>query len=164
MGVAGAGKTRIGSAFARALGVDFVEGDEYHSAENVGKMSAGVPLTDEDRLAWLGRLAARLATAREANRGLVMACSALKRSYRDLLRGGAPEVRFIYLRGDRGVLAERLAHRHGHFMPPDLLDSQLAALEEPSPDERAWVSDIGQAPEEMVAALVARAIPHTSRS
>ena len=157
MGVSGSGKSLIGAAFARALGVDFVEGDQYHSAENVQRMKAGVPLTDKDREQWLRSLAARLREAKEAERGVVIACSALKRSYRDILRAQAKDVRFVFLRGERALIAERLAGRRGHYMPASLLESQLDTLEEPSPDENAWVSDITESPEDLVAALVARA-------
>lgn len=157
MGVAGSGKTLIGAAFAGALGVDFVEGDEYHSAENVRRMASGIALTDDDRAEWLHSLAARLGEAKEAGTGLVMTCSALKRSYRDILRAEAGALRFVFLRGERALIAERLAGRHGHFMSPSLLESQLATLEEPSSDEDAWVCDIRQQPPDIVAALVARA-------
>ena len=157
MGVTGAGKSTIGSAFAHTLGIDFVEGDSYHSARNVRRMAIGVPLTDADRRGWLAALAARLGEAREAGTGLVVSCSALKRAYRDLLRAQAPQVRFIYLRGERALLAERLAGRFGHFMPPSLLDSQLATLQDPTPDEEVWVCDIRHDPRDLVAELVARA-------
>lgn len=157
MGVSGSGKSLIGAAFARALGVDFVEGDEYHSAENVQRMKAGIPLTDKDREQWLRSLAARLREAKDAGTGVVMACSALKRSYRDMLRAEAKDLRFVFLRGDRTLIAQRLAGRTGHYMPASLLESQLATLEEPSPDEDAWVIDITESPENLVAALVARA-------
>ncbi|HWJ45600.1 MAG: gluconokinase [Gemmatimonadaceae bacterium] len=157
MGVAGAGKSLIGSALARALGVDFVEGDAYHPPENVARMAAGIPLTDDDRLGWLRALADRLAEAAAAEEGLVMACSALKRKYRDLLRAGDPTVRFILLRGPEALLAERLAARRGHYMPASLLGSQLATLENPGPDERAWACDVAATPDAIVAALVALA-------
>jgi carbohydrate kinase, thermoresistant glucokinase family len=157
MGVSGSGKSLIGAAFARALGIDFVEGDDYHSAENVQRMSRGVPLTDDDRVRWLRSLAVRIRETKDAGTGLVMTCSALKRSYRDVLRAQASELRFVFLRGPRVLLAERMASRRGHFMPPSLLDSQLATLEEPSPDEHAWVCDIRESPQDLVAALVARA-------
>jgi gluconokinase len=157
MGVAGSGKSLIGAAFARALGVDFVEGDDYHPAENVKRMARGIPLTDDDRAGWLRALAMRIGEAKDAGTGLVMSCSALKRSYRDVLRARAGELRFVYLRGSRALLAERLAGRRGHYMPASLLDSQLATLEEPSPDEGAWVCDIKESPQEIVAALAARA-------
>jgi gluconokinase len=156
-GVAGSGKSTIGARLARALGVEFVEGDEYHPAENVARMAAGIPLTDDDRAGWLRALAARIREAKDAGTGLVLTCSALKRSYRDVLRAEADDLQFIFLRGPRALIAERLARRRGHFMPSSLLDSQLATLEEPSPDEEAWVCDIGKPPQDLVAALVARA-------
>ncbi len=157
MGVSGCGKSLIGAALARELGVAFAEGDEYHPPDNVERMARGVALTDDDRAGWLRSLAARLRKAREAKTGLVMTCSALKRSYRDVLRGGAPDVRFVFLRGDRALIASRLAGRRGHFMSASLLDSQLATLEPPSPDEDPWVCDITQSPQEIVAFLVTRA-------
>ena len=158
MGVSGSGKSTIGAAFARALGIDFVEGDEYHPAENVNRMAAGIPLTDDDRAPWLRALARRIREAKDAGAGLVMSCSALKRSYRDILRADVAELRFVFLEGQRALIAERFAGRRGHFMPPSLLDSQFATLEEPSPDEDAWVCDIREAPQDLVAALVARAL------
>jgi gluconokinase len=157
MGVAGSGKTTVGAMLARRLGVDFVEGDDYHPLENLQRMASGIPLTDEDRAGWLQALASRLREASAAQRGLVMTCSALKRSYRDVLRAAAPELQFVFLTGPRGVIAERLAGRRGHFMPPNLLDSQFAALEEPAADEHAWVCDIRETPQQIVDALVARA-------
>jgi len=135
MGVAGAGKSAVGAALADALGMAFVEGDAYHPPTNVQRMAAGIPLTDADRLPWLQALAARLRESDETGAGLVMACSALKRSYRDMLRAGAANVTFIYLHGDRELLAARLAQRPEHFMPPSLMESQLAALEPPAPEE-----------------------------
>lgn len=157
MGVAGSGKSAIGAALANALGVDFVEGDQYHSAQNVQRMSIGIPLTDDDRAEWLRELALRIREAKDAGIGLVVSCSALKRAYRDILRTAASDLRFVFLTGERALIAERLAGRRGHFMPPSLLDSQFAALEEPSPDENAWVCDVRQRPQDIVAALVARA-------
>jgi gluconokinase len=158
MGVSGSGKSLIGAAFAKGLGVDFVEGDQYHSAENVRRMSSGIALTDDDRADWLRSLAARLREANEAGTGLVMACSALKRSYRDILRAEAGSLRFVFLKGERALIASRIAGRPGHFMPTSLLESQFASLEEPSTDEDAWVCDVRQAPADIVAALV----PHAS--
>jgi len=154
MGVSGSGKSVIGAALARALGVEFVEGDAYHSTANLERMSSGVPLTDDDRAEWLRALGLRLRQANNAGCGLVMSCSALKRSYRDTLRVEADNVRFVFLRGSRSLIEHRLASRCGHFMPSSLLDSQLATLEEPSPDENAWVCDIRQTPEVLVAALL----------
>jgi carbohydrate kinase (thermoresistant glucokinase family) len=156
MGVSGSGKSVIGAAFARSLGVDFVEGDAYPTVANVERMSRGVPLTDDDRAEWLRSLAARIRKAKDSGTGLVVSCSALKRSYRDILRGAATELQFVFLQGSRPLLAERLTSRRGHYMPSSLLESQLATLEEPSPDERAWVCDIGESPEDIVATLMAR--------
>ena len=155
MGVSGSGKSLIGAAFARALGVGFVEGDDYHTAANVARMASGIPLTDDDRAQWLRSLAARIRNAKDSGTGLVVSCSALKRSYRDVLRGAAGELQFVFLQGSRGLLAERLTSRREHYMPPSLLESQLATLEEPLPDEHAWVCDIRESPEDIVAALIA---------
>ena len=157
MGVCGSGKSVIGAQLARELDIEFVEGDGLHPPENVRRMGAGIPLTDDDRHGWLIAIAARLRDAQRAGAGLVVSCSALKRRYRDLLRDtGEVEVRFVYLAGSRALLAERLANRRGHFMPPSLLESQLSILEEPAPDEGAWVCDIRAAPDAIVADLVAR--------
>jgi len=157
MGVSGSGKSLIGAAFARVLGVDFVEGDDYHTTANVARMASGIPLTDDDRAEWLRLLAARIRKAKDSGIGLVVSCSALKRSYRDILRAAASELRFVFLHGPRVLLAERLGSRRGHYMPPSLLESQLATLEQPSPDEQAWVCDIRESPEDIVAALMVRA-------
>jgi gluconokinase len=156
MGVAGSGKSHIGAAFARALDLEFVEGDAFHPPGNVARMASGFPLTDADRAGWLHALALRIRDAKAAGTGLVITCSALKRSYRDVLRAESTELQFVFLRGPRELIGERLAHRTGHFMPAALLDSQFAILEEPAPDEAAWVCDIGQTPERLVAELVAR--------
>ncbi|MFL5500761.1 MAG: gluconokinase [Gemmatimonadaceae bacterium] len=157
MGVAGSGKSLIGSALALALGVEFLEGDDFHTAQSIEKMSAGIPLTDDDRAGWLHTLALRLRTAAETGNGVVIACSALKRSYRDILRAAAPDAHFIFLDGPRDLIARRLADRGGHFMRASMLDSQFATLEEPAPDENAWVCDVRSASQEIVRDLVARA-------
>ena len=157
MGVSGVGKTTVGQLLARRLGVPFVEGDEYHPPENVAKMRGGTPLTDADRAGWLRALAERIREARDAGTGIVVTCSALKHAYRDVLRAAASELRFVHLRGPRGLIAERLEERSGHYMPPTLLDSQLATLEEPGSDEGAWVFDVDRPPEEIVDAIVATA-------
>ena len=155
MGVCGSGKSLIGATLARELDIEFVEGDSLHPPDNVQRMAAGTPLTDDDRRGWLIAIAARLREARRAGVGLVVSCSALKRSYRDLLRSVGDEgLRLVYLAGSRALIAERLAQRRGHFMPPTLLESQLAILEEPSPDEGAWVCDIRETPETIVGDLV----------
>ena len=158
MGVSGSGKTLIGGMLAAALDIEFVEGDDLHPAANVKRMAEGIPLTDDNRRGWLMRIADRLRTAKRAGQGLVVSCSALKRFYRDLLRSaGAVDVRFVFLAGSRQLLAERMASRRGHFMPVSLLDSQLAILEPPAPDEHPWVCDIRKTPEAIVADLVRRA-------
>lgn len=163
MGVSGIGKTTIGLAAAAALGVDFVDADSLHPPESVAKMAAGVPLDDDDRWPWLAAVADVLRTWSDtggsSGRGGIIACSALKRRYRDALRkGGAPGLRFVYLRASRDAIAARLAARVGHYMPASLLASQLAALEEPAEDEggigRVLVSD-AEAPAEDVAARAA---------
>jgi gluconokinase len=127
-------------------------------------MSAGIALTDEDRHDWLAAIAVHLRDAAREGRGLVVSCSALKRRYREVLRDAASDVRFVFLHGTPALVAARLAERREHFMPPALLDSQFAALEPPAPDEGAWLVDIAEAPDVIVAALVARALtgPGTS--
>ncbi len=156
MGTAGSGKTVIGAALAAALGIRFVEGDAFHSTDNVARMSAGIPLTDDDRSGWLLALAAELRMARERGDGIVLACSALKRSYRDLLRSGDDTVRFICLIGEESLLRARLEARSGHYMPASLLPSQLATLELPGADEQSWTYDVAAAPNEIVSAITAR--------
>jgi carbohydrate kinase (thermoresistant glucokinase family) len=152
MGVSGAGKTTVGEALAAALGWRFLEGDAFHPEANVAKMSAGVPLDDADRRPWLEALAAEIGRDEAAGRSSVVGCSALKRAYRDILRGGAPRVRFLHVHGERALLAERVAHRPGHFFPAALLDSQLAALEPLAPDEDGVVVDAALPVEAQVAA------------
>ena len=142
--------------FARAAGVAFVDADDLHSRENIARMRAGIPLTDADRAGWLRAVAERLERARLEGAGLVVACSALKRAYRDRLREGDPALRIVYLRGARVLIADRLAGRRAHFMPAALLESQFATLEEPAPDEDAWAIDVDQSPEAMVDELLAR--------
>jgi gluconokinase len=156
MGVAGVGKTTVGQALARALSVDFVEGDDYHPTANVQKMAAGTPLTDDDRAGWLVALAARIGDSHREGKGLVVTCSALKRTYRDVLRQPAPDMRFVFLRGPRALIAARLASRRGHFMPTSLLESQFATLEEPGPNEDAWTYDVRQSAGDIVTDIVAR--------
>ncbi len=139
MGVSGAGKTHFGHALAAALAAPFQEGDDLHPPENVARMAAGVPLTDEDRAPWLDRVAGWMAGHRQG--WSVVTCSALRRAYRDRLRAAAPEAAFVVLTVPEAVLRARLAHRTGHYMPPTLLPSQLATLEMPQADERALVLD-----------------------
>lgn len=150
MGVCGCGKSTVGERLARELGALFIEGDAFHPPANVARMAAGIALTDADRQGWLEALAAQLADARRAGRSVVLACSALKRRYRDVLRQGAPDLRVVHLAGDRAMLAVRLAARQGHYMPASLLDSQLATLETPDPDERAITLDAGAPTDRLV--------------
>jgi gluconokinase len=133
MGVSGSGKTTVGTALARRLGWTFVEGDDFHSAHNVEKMATGHPLTDEDRAPWLAALRKRIDQAVADQAPIVLACSALRHSYRSVLaKGLEKEVQFVQLEVPRDVLLERLRMRVGHYMPPELLDSQLATLEHSS--------------------------------
>jgi carbohydrate kinase (thermoresistant glucokinase family) len=141
MGVAGAGKSTVGAALARQLGCDFADADEFHPPANIAKMRTGTPLTDADRQSWLAAIAARVDAWREAGTGGVIACSALKRSYRRVVIGDRPEVRLAYLRGDPALIRRRLAERRHHFMPASLLDSQFETLEEPGAEERPIVVD-----------------------
>ena len=158
MGVSGCGKSTIAALLAGRLGWPFAEGDDLHPPENVAKMRSGHPLSDADRTPWLERIAAWIDAQVGAGRSAIVTCSALKRSYRDLLRSqGSADTRFVYLRGSRPTIAERLADRRGHFMPASLLDSQFAALEEPGPDENASVCDISESPDAIVANLVQQA-------
>lgn len=132
MGVSGSGKTSVAEALARRLSLPFVEGDALHPPANVEKMSKGIPLTDEDRWPWLESIGQRLHAAATAGDGIVVSCSALKRSYRDLLRkAAAGDLAFLYLDGSRELLLSRMKARRDHFMPAALLDSQLATLEHP---------------------------------
>jgi gluconokinase len=138
MGVSGCGKSTVGALLAQALGGTFIDGDDLHSEGNIAKMASGTPLTDEDREPWLREVGARLASAGGT---VVIACSALKRTYRDLIRTTAPDTAFVHLHGNRELLAQRLA-RPDHFMPSSLLDSQLATLEPLGPDEQGVQLDI----------------------
>jgi len=156
MGVSGSGKSTVGALLAGRLGWALVEGDDLHPQANIDKMAHGIPLDDTDRAPWLAAIGARMDAWRaEGSRG-VLTCSALKRAYRDTLAGGRPEACFIYLQGDKAVIAERLARRLGHFMPPALLDSQFAALEEPGEDEPVLTVPIGPSPKQLVQEIVDR--------
>jgi gluconokinase len=145
MGATGAGKSTFGALLAAGLDLPFTDGDDLHSKANKEKMAAGIPLEDADRAPWLDAIAATLARA-----PVVVACSALKRRYRDRLRAGAPDVQFVYLAGTSTLLAQRLKTRVHGFMPPELLESQLAILEPPESDENALTIDIRLSPEAMV--------------
>jgi len=156
MGVTGAGKSTIGALLAETLKRPLIEGDSLHPPANIAKMSQGVPLNDDDRGPWLKAIAARIDEARKAGRPVVVTCSALKRSYREILEDGHDDVRFVYLRGAKGLIAERLAARTNHFMPPGLLDSQFAALQEPAEDEPSIVIAIDAAPNDIVRTIVGK--------
>lgn len=142
MGVSGSGKSTIGALLARDLGVPFADADDLHPIENIEKMAAGQPLNDDDRWPWLAKVGGALADGDRSGTGLVMACSALKRRYRDAILRQAPGTVFVHLHGSREVLGSRTEGRSGHFMPPSLLDSQFAALEELQPDEPGFVVDV----------------------
>lgn len=135
MGVAGSGKTSVGLALSDRMGIPYRDGDDLHPAANVEKMRTGMPLTDEDRWPWLDRVAEAL----RKDAPVIVGCSALKRIYRDRLRAGAGEVRFVHLAGSRDLIAARMAARTGHYMPLSLLESQFAALEAPGPEEGVTV-------------------------
>ena len=153
MGVSGAGKSTVGALLAAELGWDFAEGDDLHPDRNIARMAAGTPLTDADRAPWLAAVRTWIDAHVRAGRPGVITCSALKRRYRDVLR--APQVVFVLLRADPAITARRLAARHGHFMPPALLDSQLQTLEPPGPDERA-ITVAGDGTAEQVCAEIVR--------
>ena len=159
MGVSGVGKTTIGIGLADALGWIYQEGDALHPPANVAKMAGGTPLTDDDRWPWLQTIASVIDRWREQGKSGVVTCSALKRAYRDVLLAGRADVRLVYLRGDKSLIAERMAARQNHFMPPGLLDSQLATLEEPGADERPIVVDVKGTPDAIVAAVLAKLPP-----
>ncbi|WP_205710854.1 gluconokinase [Isoptericola sp. BMS4] len=155
MGVAGSGKTTVAALLAERLGLDVAEADEFHPRANIEKMSAGTPLTDEDRWPWLRAIREWLESESDAGRSAVVTCSALKRSYRDELRRARGRVRFVHLAGSRDLLAERMAGRSGHFMPLSLLDSQLATLEPLEADEDGLVVDVTTPVRDVVAAVAA---------
>jgi gluconokinase len=154
MGVSGSGKTTVAALLAGRLHWPFEDGDDFHPPANVEKMHSGAALTDEDRWPWLEAIAAWIDETRRAGGHGVVACSALKRRYRDMLLGGRPDVRLVYLQGDRTLIARRLAARHGHFMPPGLLASQFDTLEEPGPDEDPIVVSVEPPPREIVARIL----------
>jgi gluconokinase len=153
MGVSGSGKTTIGALLAGRLGWTYAEADDFHPRANVEKMRAGIPLDDDDRRPWLEATAKWM---REQTAPAVVTSSALKRKYRDLLRKGRPDLRLIYLEGGKDLIGERLAARHGHFFPKELLDSQFADLEPPGPDEDPVVVSIDGPPDRVVQEIIDR--------
>jgi gluconokinase len=170
MGVSGTGKTTVGEALARRLGWGFQEGDDFHPPANIAKMKAGRPLDDADRAPWLARVEAWIAAELAAGRSGVITCSALKRTYRSAIIGGRDDVILVYLDGEAALIARRIEGRRGHFMPPSLLASQLAALQAPEPSENPIVVNIDHPVEaqvdEIVDALRRRraATPHPPRA
>lgn len=153
MGVTSCGKTTVGKILGERLGLPFFDADDFHPKANVDKMAARIPLTDEDRWPWLQRLVDGMGEW-EKTGGAVLACSALREVYRDFLRKGSPDVRFIHLKGSKELIRRRMEARKGHYMPPALIDSQFAALEEPG--EEAIVVDIAPAPEEIAEEILRR--------
>ncbi len=135
MGVSGSGKTTVGKRLAEVLGWQFMDADDLHSPENVEKMSQGIPLNERDRLPWLMAMRQHICVWLEQDKNVVLACSALKQSYREILDCSLESIKLVYLKGSPAVIQERMQLRTDHFMPADLLNSQLEALEEPTPDE-----------------------------
>jgi gluconokinase len=156
MGVSGAGKSTIAAMLAARLGWTYEDADWFHPPSNIEKMHAGRALTDDDRWAWLQGIAAWIDATRAAGGRGVIACSALKRAYRDILVGDRRDVRIVYLKGDQDLVARRFSLRHGHFMPTSLLDSQFATLEEPGEEEHPIVVSTDAPPREIVELIVAR--------
>lgn len=150
MGVAGSGKSTVGQLLARELGWPFLDADDFHPPANRAKMSAGIPLDDADRAPWLATLHAGIAARSRRGESAVLACSALKRGYRDLLQREVPELRWVHLHGSPELLRSRLVQRTGHYMRPEMLDSQLATLE---PPHDALTLDIAASPDELVARI-----------
>jgi carbohydrate kinase (thermoresistant glucokinase family) len=153
MGVSGSGKTTIGAMLAGRLGWTYAEADDFHPPANVKKMHEGIPLNDEDRRPWLEATSEWM---KDQDGPAVVTSSALKRDYRDLLRAGRPDLRLVYLDGDRELIGNRMAARHGHFFPKELLDSQFADLEEPGPEENPLVVSIDNPPQQVVQEILDR--------
>ena len=159
MGVSGVGKTTIGKRLGRTLGWTFRDADEFHPADNIAKMSAGIPLTDNDRWPWLESIGHWLDLQRLHGGKAIVSCSALRRIYRDKLLHGRGDVKLVFLKGSKALIADRLQRRCDHFMPPALLDSQFKTLEEPTRDERAIVVNVSMPPNRVVADIVRYVAP-----
>ncbi len=155
MGVSGCGKSTIAKGIADTMSLPFAEADRFHPEANVAKMAAGKPLTDEDRWPWLSDLSAWMASQAQQGQSTVMACSALRRSYRDLLRSGPPSLDLVHLAGPIEVVDARMRAREGHFMPTSLLRSQYDTLEPLQPDERGVVLDLQDSPDDLITQAVA---------
>jgi carbohydrate kinase (thermoresistant glucokinase family) len=155
-GVSGSGKSTVGSLLASRLGWPFTDADALHPAASIAKMAAGHPLTDADRRPWLAAVAARMDAYAAAGESAVLACSALRRSYRDELLAGRPGARMVFLEVSRETLETRLRARHGHFFPAVLLDSQFAALEPPQPEEHVLVLEASLPPDQAVDEIIRR--------
>ena len=155
MGVSGSGKTTVATLLAERLGWPFAEGDDFHPPANVAKMHGGTPLTDADRMPWLQAIAGWIDVRRAASSGGIVSCSALKRTYRNILIGERRDVRLIYVRGSHALIGARIAARHDHFMPANLLQSQFDTLEEPAADERPIIADAALTPAGMVEQVLA---------
>lgn len=156
MGVSGSGKSTIGTALAQTFGLEFIDGDDLHPRANKEKMATGHPLNDEDRAPWLEIIADRIGAELAEGKPIVVACSSLKRSYRDTLTAYAPSTVFVHLLGRRELISERQSHRQHEYMPNSLLDSQFATLEPLQHDERHIIVDLDQTPEQMVAFVAGR--------
>lgn len=154
MGVASSGKTSLGERLAERLGWPFRDADSFHPPANVAKMSSGIPLTDEDRKPWLAAIAAWIDDLRASGGNGIVTCSALKKAYREVIVGKRPDVALVYLRGSRELIGQRMAARQHHFMPPALLDSQFATLEEPGADENPLVVQVEASKEAIVEQVV----------
>lgn len=154
MGVSGSGKSTVAALLASRTGCALAEGDDFHPASSIARMAAGRPLDDTLRAPWLAAIASWLAERAVRGECAVVSCSALTRAYRDVLRGAGPDVRFVHLAGPQELVAQRLATRRGHFMPPDLLDSQYAALEPLHPDEPGLTLDLADTPDQIAARVL----------
>ena len=154
MGVSGSGKSTVAALLAAALGCQFQEGDDLHPSANVEKMRSGTPLTDADRMPWLRKIAEEIDGWRARRECGVLTCSALKRSYHDIIIGDRHDVALVYMKGSRELIHQRMVARHEHFMPVALLDSQFATLEEPTPDEHPIIADVSGRPADIAREIV----------